>query len=332
MTPGGTAGGGTEPLGIVIVHRDQPQRCAATVEAFRSQCFAVSVTVVDNGSRPEAVEQLRAALPDVEVLALGRNAGFGPGANAGLRQWLDRGVGEWVAIAPHDAVPRPGCLALLLVETGRCADVGLASAEFGPDFAFEPVVDRVIGGYYRPARRGLGFHDTDYPHGTLLLARRAALVDVGLFDERYFAYCEEVDLGLRARRRGWRVGIVWGAVVTNDRLPDRTVADYLQLRNTLLLVRTWFGRYPASVRWAFAAGQVLCRTFSRGPAELGRRRAEARALVDFARGRFGPPPPSVTGGGWPGAPPPGPPGRRRPAGRWRPGPGIRAGCGWRGRA
>jgi GT2 family glycosyltransferase len=283
------------PLGVVIVHRNQPQQCATTVDAFRSQSVAVSITVVDNGSRPDAIERLRAALPDVEVLALGRNAGFGPGANAGLRQWLDRGIGEWVAVAPHDAVPQPGCLARLLVEVERRSDVGLASAEFGADFSYEPAIDWVIGGYYRPTRRGHGFRDAEYPHGTLLLARRAALVDIGLFDERYFAYCEEVDLSLRARAHGWRVGIVWGAVVSNDRLPDRTVADYLQLRNTLLLVRTWFGRYPASVRWVFAAGQVLYRTVRRGPSQLDRRRVEVRALTDYARGRFGPPPPLWTG-------------------------------------
>jgi GT2 family glycosyltransferase len=292
------------PVEVVIVHRNRPQRCATTVEAFRSQPLDVSVTVIDNGSTREARESLRRTLPDVDVITLGHNAGFGPGANVGIRRWLDRGSGEWVVVAPDDAVPQPGCLARLLVEVEARSDVGLASAEFGPDFDYLPAVDWVVGGYYRPAHRGLGFEEADYPHGTLLLARRAALVDIGLFDERYFAYCEEVDLGLRARRRGWRVGIVWGAVVSNERSPDRVVADYLQLRNTLLLVRTWFGRYPASVRWVYAAGQVLYRAARRGPAEFGHRRVEVRALTDFARGRFGPPPllPSraddLTGVGW----------------------------------
>jgi N-acetylglucosaminyl-diphospho-decaprenol L-rhamnosyltransferase len=125
------------------------------------------------------------------------------------------------------------------------------------------------------------------------MARRSALDDVGLFDERYFAYCEEVDLDLRARQRGWSVGMVWGAVVVNDRLPDRAVADYLQLRNTLLLVRTWFGRYPATVRGVYALLQLVWRAVRLGPADFGRRCVEARAIADFARGRFGPPPDTV---------------------------------------
>jgi GT2 family glycosyltransferase len=279
------------PVEIVIVHHNRPERCATTVEAFRSQPLDVTVTVVDNGSTPEARDVLRRALPDVDLIAVGHNAGFGPGANVGLRRWLDRGRGEWVVVAPDDAVPEPGCLARLMVAVEDRSDVGLASAEFGRDFDYVPTIDWVVGGYYRPAPRGLGFEEADYPHGTLLLARRGALADIGVFDERYFAYCEEVDLGLRARQHGWRVGIVWGAVVSNERTPDRVVADYLQLRNTLLLVRTWYGRYPAAVRWVYAAGQVLYRTARRGPAEFGRRRAEVRALTDFALGRFGPPPP-----------------------------------------
>ena len=44
----------------------------------------------------------------------------------------------------------------------------------------------------------------------MLFARRGALEDVGLFDERYFAYCEEADLGLRAVAAGWEVGLVRG--------------------------------------------------------------------------------------------------------------------------
>jgi N-acetylglucosaminyl-diphospho-decaprenol L-rhamnosyltransferase len=274
---------------VIIVHRDRAEDCARAIAAFRQQAVAVDITVVDNGSAPDELEHLQDLVADVEVVQMGFNAGFGPGANAGLRRWLAQGRGEWAVVAPHDAVPEPGCVAHLLAEVECRPAVGLVSAEFGPGFEMVPAVDWVIGGYFRPAVRGCGWQETDYAHGTMLLARRAALIDVGLFDERYFAYCEEVDLSLRARRRGWRVGIVWGAVVANERLPDRTIADYLQLRNTLLLVRTHFGWYPAAVRGIYAAGQLVTRP-------SGSRRGwpwhqvKARALLDFARGRFGPPP------------------------------------------
>ncbi len=283
-------------LQVFLVHRDQPELCARSVAAFLAQGVDVAVTVVDNGSSPEGLRRLRRLVPSTEIVATGQNMGFGPGANVGLRRWLAGDGGEWVAVAPHDAIPQPGCLARLLREAGARAGAGLLSAEFGPGYDFVPALDKVLGGFYRPSARGQGWQDADYPHGTLLLARRAALEDIGVFDERYFAYCEEVDLGVRARRAGWAVGIVWGAVVANARLPARQVADYLQVRNTLLLVRETYGAYFAAWRCVLAAWQLGAGALRhRGGAGPGLRPG-AWAIGDFLRGRFGPPPGWVLAG------------------------------------
>lgn len=278
---------------MVVVHHDAAERCVAAVAALRSQAVPVVVTVIDNGSSPAALATLRAGCADVEIIECGANLGYGPGANVGLRHWLAHGVGDWVAVAAHDALPAPGCLNALVTEAAARPDAAFVAAEFGPGFDMVPAADWVIGGYFRPAPRGDGWVDVDYPHGTLFLARRQALMDIGLFDERYFAYCEELDLGLRARARGWRVGMVWGAVVVNGRLPTQLLADYLQLRNTLLLIRTHHGRRRAVVRSVLSVAPMLGRMKRdprRWPVHL---RLEGGALIDFWRGRFGPPPPSV---------------------------------------
>ena len=132
----------------------------------------------------------------------------------------------------------------------------------------------------------------DYPHGTLLLARRACLEEVGLFDERYFSYCEEADLGLRVRDRGWEIGLVRGARVTNpDLSASVAVVDYLQLRNTLLLTREHFGRYAHFIRFTTALLQLVSQTLrpSRRPLVV-QARARLLALRDQLRGCYGPPP------------------------------------------
>src|SRR6266576_5509543 len=108
--------------------------------------------------------------------------------------------------------------------------VGLASAEY-PGPPVRPVIDRYFGAMAITAPRGEGWGAADFPHGTLLMARRDCLREIGLFDERYFAYCEEADLGVRARQAGWEVGVVWGAVVYNPYGGNRAPAiDYLLLR------------------------------------------------------------------------------------------------------
>src|SRR5690349_19769085 len=118
----------SEPLDVVIVHRNQPARCTRTARAFLEQDVSVRITVVDNGSSPANCEALTTGLASIEgdVVFLGANRGFGPAANVGLRRWLDRGVGDWAAVAAHDALPAPGCLRRLLDGVTERPRAGLA--------------------------------------------------------------------------------------------------------------------------------------------------------------------------------------------------------------
>jgi N-acetylglucosaminyl-diphospho-decaprenol L-rhamnosyltransferase len=283
-------------LTAVVVHRRRPEACVRTGRLLAEQ-GADRVLVVDNGSPPEHVAAVRAGLPAAEVIELGRNTGFGPAANAGLQRWLDGGEGEWVVVCPHDALPEPGCVEALVVAAEARPRAGLASAEYGDGQRLaRPVVDRYFGGILGPTERRPGWEAAGHPHGTLLLARRPCLEQVGLFDERYFAYCEEADLGERARRAGWEVGIVWGAVVRNPGMSSEVgVPEYLMLRNSLLLVRSHFGRYPAFIRFTMAAWST-----ARGVVRPDRRppfwhlRSRRLAMRDFLRGRYGPPPPELS--------------------------------------
>jgi N-acetylglucosaminyl-diphospho-decaprenol L-rhamnosyltransferase len=292
-------------LDLVVVHRSAPELATQTVAAFLDQGVPLRIAVVDNGSTPDELDKLRRGLPaSVALLLQGANRGFGPAANAGLRWFLDQddqddqdaggGGAEWLAVAPHDARPAPDCVRTLLTELERHPRAGLASADVGDGLT--PVVDRYFGAIPETARVIRGWEPAGYPHGTLLLARRGCLAQVGLFDERYFAYCEEADLALRARRAGWQVGVVRGAEVRNGGIGSHAaVVDYLQLRNTLLLVRDHFGRYAATVRTVTALCQLVAGLVSprhRGP--YWHPWARVHALADFLRHRYGPPPEALT--------------------------------------
>ncbi len=279
---------------VVVVHWNQATRCYETVQRFADQDVATRTIVVDNGSTAAELHRLRASLadvPEVELVELGANTGFGPAANTGLRRWLAGGLGEWAAVAPHDARPAPRALAQLVELASSRPRAGLACADVGDGCV--PVVDPYFGGMAVPAADvSPGWIDVDYPHGTLMLARRSCLEEVGLFDERYFAYCEEADLGIRAREAGWEVGLARGVMVTNPTMRSGSPAvDYLMHRNTLLLVREHSGRYNAAVRTVIAAYQ-LARGLVRPPprAFLFSATGRARGLADHLLGRYGPPP------------------------------------------
>lgn len=275
---------------MVVVHWNQPRRCVRTVRRFLSTTPEIGVVVVDNSSPPEARAHLRQELPEVPLITEVTNRGFGPAANQGLRWWLEREV-PFLVVAPHDALVADDCLDRMVQAFEERPGAGLASADVGDDRT--PVIDPYFGGISRPAEVREGWEEADHPHGTLLMARRECLLDIGLFDERYFAYCEEAELGLRARRAGWEVGLVRGAMVHNPTMRSGSAAvDYLQHRNTLLLVREASGAYHVTIRLLILLGACVVGLLapSRRPA-LFAPRARLRAALDFLLGRYGPPPP-----------------------------------------
>jgi N-acetylglucosaminyl-diphospho-decaprenol L-rhamnosyltransferase len=277
----------------VLVHWNRAEACLGTVGWFRDQGMPVDVIVVDNGSRPDELETLRTGLvgiQDVELIEAGANLGFGPGANVGLGTWLAGRSTEWCLLAPHDAKPGDGCLLSLAAALAGEPMAGLACADVGDGQT--PMIDPYFGGVTRAARGGDGWEPADYPHGTLMVLRRGCLEEIGLFDERFFSYCEEADLGIRARAAGWSVGLVRGARVTNTHLGTSVAAvDYLQERNTLRLVRAMSGRYHTFIRLCISGWQLvdgLARP-SRRPAVFDAR-ARVLGIRDFLRGVTGPPP------------------------------------------
>ena len=285
-----SAAAGDSPTTIVVIHRNRPDRLVDTVAALMAQTVAVRIVLVDSGSDPIDHQRALDLLPEgSEVVRMGGNGGFGPSANAGWRHFLDHHDGEWVGLCPHDALAAPDAIERILAAVADRPRAGLACGDFGDGTT--PVVDPYFGGIQVPAGTDEGWDPAGYPHGTLLFARRAFLEDVGLFDERYFAYCEEADLGLRAHRAGWEVGLVRGAMVHN---PDMSTAapavDYLMVRNTLLLVREHSGRYKAFIRFVMACSQLVT---ERGTNPYHHTGARLHALRDFLRMRLGPPPPSL---------------------------------------
>ena len=282
------------PLTAVVVHRRRPAACVRTVASLRAQGVE-TVVVVDNASPAEDRKRILDADADVVLLENDANLGFGPAANVGFRWWLREGDGDWVVLCPHDAEPAPDAIERLLDAVRDRPLAGLACAEYGEhEWSGKPYIDPYFGSMLVPTERLPGWESCHHPHGTLMIARRSCLDEIGLFDERYFAYGEEADLGERARRAGWDVGIVWGAVVRNPGMSSETgVPEYLMLRNSLLLVRSYWGRYHAFIRFVAALYVTVRGALGGTRTPFWDLRARMLALRDFLRGRDGPPPPTL---------------------------------------
>jgi len=275
---------------VVVVHRNRPDSLPATIASYMAQADTDGVIVVDNGSGSAVDGVLRGLPRSVEIIRAGQNLGFGPGANVGLRRWLRQLDTPWVAVTPHDALPAPDALCKILDEMPAHPAVGLVSADVGD--GFRPVIDPFLGSIDASPDSDDGFDRSDYPHGTLMLARRDCLEEIGLFDERYFAYCEEADLGLRAAAANWECGVVRGAIVDNPGMSSSVeLVAYLQLRNTLLMLREHYGRWNVTVRAAIALAEIpigMIRPNRRGLHWSPKSRITA--IRHFATRHFGPPP------------------------------------------
>ena len=276
-------------LKLLVVHWNSPEACAATVRAFLAQGVPLDLTVIDNDSKPAAFEELKRALPpEAAVVRLKSNRGWGGALNVCLHRWLHEEARPFCFISAHDSEPAASCLSLLLDAAVADARLGIACPQYP-----EPYVARlsrqrgVFPETVAPQPRGTA-QEVDAPHGTLLLVRRECLAEIGGFDERYFAYGDEHELGLRALRRGWKVAMIWGAIVTNPGTGTASaLRSYLFARNSLLLVHDYYGARAAWGRVMLLLGNTLRLALTR---ETGANvRARLRGVRDFVFGRFGPP-------------------------------------------
>jgi hypothetical protein len=284
-----------EPIPVFIVHWNKPESCGRSIEAFLSQGIPVRIVILDNGSEPAKLSYLYALIDNRAVIReLGRNMGFGGALNIALKDWLSNSQEPYAVVAAHDALPMSGCIVKLITVLNMFPRVGIVSPEYG--IGHKAQFSALRGPYLVPHPRGSGFEPQAYAHGTLMCIRRECLQDIGLFDERYFAYGDEIDLALRAWHHGWEVGVVWGAIVDNPETSvPSPVACYLQLRNACLLVRNWKGWHWGLVRCMVALGGTCLGLIipSRRTYHFSTT-ARFLAIMHALMGHYGPPPPFLS--------------------------------------
>jgi N-acetylglucosaminyl-diphospho-decaprenol L-rhamnosyltransferase len=168
------------------------------------------VIVVDNASADGTAELVRAEHPDARLIELPENVGFGRAVNAGVAA----SEAEAVVLLNNDVIAEPGFVAAITAPFADAAVgmvAGLTTIPGGGEIdGFGIELDRALAAYNR-GRGGTVAGRLAMPSGGAAAYRRAAFEQVGGFDERLFAYGEDVDLGLRLRSAGWRAAEAPGA-------------------------------------------------------------------------------------------------------------------------
>lgn len=214
----------TPPLIIIVTYnsRDDITECIGSVATQSIECM---VAVVDNASTDSTLETLaglRNRYPFVEIIASDTNLGFAKACNLAIRR--HRKPEQPVLLLNPDCILSDGSVARLL-ELLQLPNVGLATlrletSDGEPDAACARRAPDLAGAAlhalrWRRGRRTAGYNikpaeggqilDLEATVGALMLIAGRCLDDVGLLDERFWMYGEDLDLCLRIRQAGYRI-------------------------------------------------------------------------------------------------------------------------------
>lgn len=299
-------------LSIIIVNWNTRDLLAQCLQSIRSEldnagntgqslsALSVEVIVVDNASCDGSPAAVRECFPWVNLIQNAQNTGFACANNQGMQA----AVGRYLLLLNSDTVVHPGALSTLVkfMDAHPCAGAcgaRLLNADGSLQHACHPMLTPerefwrllFLERIWPRATYPMASWSTEIAceveaiKGACLVLRHTALDQIGLLDEEYFMYTEEVDLCRRLSLGGWELWYVPQAVVTHyGGASSSQMADamYLQLYRSKLQFYRKFGGEPAahrarllfstaySGRWAVATVGSLVKPAYRAQAKLYR--------------------------------------------------------------
>jgi len=283
-------------IAVVVNWNGGDQNLECLESLVRQGLSPSEIVFVDNGSTDGSREAVERRFPGLVLVRNRENLGFGEGANQGAREALARGA-ALVFFVNNDVRLPDGALARLEDALARAPELGIVGPRVlykdepgivwcaGGMLTWKQNLSTLLGHKEEDGPRWRESRDVDYVAGCALLARREVLEKGGLFDARYFAYMEDVDLCLRATRAGFRVRLV-GEAAAYHATSSSTGGGYNPRRKYMMGVNSiWFLKQHARAReWMrFLAYDVLTLPFLW---IAGLFRGQARAVVGKALGIY----------------------------------------------
>jgi GT2 family glycosyltransferase len=292
-------------VAVIILNWNNVSDTLACLKSVNKSTYSnYVVLVVDNGSSDGSLEIISTKYPNIKSVKLYSNKGYTGGNNTGIRWAIENGA-DWILLLNNDTKIAPDCLTQLILTGNTSERIGIV----GPIIYHydEPEVIQSAGGCLNPnwvpAHIAQNEFDlgqitsprfVDWISGCALFIRRDVIDQVGLLDERFFCYWEEVEWCLRVRRSAWKIAQtpkakIWHKGVQKEYQPNPYVTYYMT-RNRLLLLKIHQAPFRAWVAVALVKVRTLI-SWSIKPrwrSKKDHRNAMWLGVVDFVRQRWGP--------------------------------------------
>ena len=285
---------------VVIPNWNGAHHLPVCLDALGTQTYPyIEVILVDNGSTDGSQMLVKEQYPQVRLLALESNLGLTGGNNAGFRM----ARGEILISLNNDTEAHTGFVEALVTTLQAYPEAGMAASKMLL-FDQRDHIHSAGDGYGTdgiPFNRGVWEKDEgqyDDPGwifggcGGAVAYRRSMLNDIGLFDEGFFMYCEDVDLNWRAQLAGWRCWYTPQAIVYHklSATGGGSIASYYTGRNTLwVIAKNYPGAllrkyWPRILRAQWQVARDALRTW-RGEAARARLRGQFAGLLGWYKVR-----------------------------------------------
>lgn len=262
-----------EPLKVSLIllnwnRADDTIECLRSLQGVRYE--NLDVILVDNGSTDGSVDKIAKLFPSLHIIKNGRNLGFAGGCNVGIMDAIRHGA-DLICLLNNDTVADSDFVREMVAVAGENPSIGVLGSKiyyydrreliwFG-DPIFNPLTGRAKDRSFHRIERNDSIepHDVTFVSGCSMMVRREMIDRVGLLDERFFCYGEEIDWCIRAKRAGFRIILVpksrvYHKVSMTTGGRNQGITMYYRIRNYLFLIKK---HYPLHPRLLNALREIL---------------------------------------------------------------------------
>ncbi|RRQ45850.1 glycosyltransferase family 2 protein [Chryseobacterium sp. SC28] len=216
-------------LAIIVTYNSE-KWIEKNISSIMQDGFEGDILVIDNGSKDQTPDIIKNNFPDVRIIESGENLGFARANNVGF-EIAKQGGYDFVFLINHDGWLLPDFWSHVIpvltdrrfAKYGLLSPVHLDATENGLDHGFRKYAGEALGNHFNTV------FDVDLMNAAFLFISRKCLEDLKGFDPIFFFYGEDIDLCERAKRKGYKIGIIRGAKVVHDRHQRKMTKERLQL-------------------------------------------------------------------------------------------------------